>query len=494
MLPLLAMRVSDGFRLSMASRWAASPVPTAAVLLEAPPGRWDVTGIAESLGRVVSIEDLEDPDPSNADLLRSSAGGVQGRSFSGLGCVVVYHEECHVVQKANPTSRIAGLADDVAINDSPAAACATYAFKVAHQLKELGLRENVKKAAVYSPTGNMNCVPAAIPGSPHHRDADGNLTGVLDCIKMVGGYHGDDGACATATATRMAKKLKPLDVMDRAQETEDITNTSQIKHNLMRYAVAPIASFTAQITEPSVANAPLRLAHDCIRQSWERVVAAEASSQLLRDDAWRQACLPSEGFGGCNLTNSVCTSDANGTPINHMYTATFLSCWPRLRMIVPDLQDVNPLDDEAPRFAKEAIASYNETRWLRGVLEATHAALLRNKYFTVRGRKKVPHHPPALPLPTTLPAAAELLDPTNKCHTPSSGKFAVVNNISKWHEHISKMGECDRRVATAPVNGDSTVKNREASRLVATSQPYAGTWHAVPPDGTNRTKLATPQW
>ena len=29
---------------------------------------------------------------------------------------------------------------------------------------------------------------------------------------------------------------------------------------------------------------------------------------------------------------------------------------------------------------------------------------------------------------------------------------------------------------------------------MAASQPYAGAWHAIPPDGTNRTKLATPQW
>ena len=41
---------------------------------------------------------------------------------------------------------------------------------------------------------------------------------------MVGGYHGDDDACAVATTTRLAKKLQPLDVMDRARETEFIKN------------------------------------------------------------------------------------------------------------------------------------------------------------------------------------------------------------------------------------------------------------------------------
>ena len=446
-------------------------------------------------GRTVHADDLADPDPEDVDLIcRSTAGTVQGRSLSGHGAVGLYHEMCHVVQKANKTSRIAGLADDVAINDVPAAACATYKYKVQHQLTVMGLRENIAKAAVYSPTGNIDCVPAALPGSPHHRDKNGDLTGPLRCIKMVGGFHGDDDACAAATAERLAMKLAPLDVMDRARETEYINNVSQVKHNVLRYAVAPMACFTAQITEPSVACGPLNLAQGRIRRSWELAVAAEASPQQIRDDAWMQACLPSEGFGGCNLTDSTCTTDPSGAPINHLYTATFMSCWPRLREMVPDLRDVCPLAEDAPRFIQEAVTGYNETRRRRGVLEATHAAMLRQKHYTVRGGNVVQYHPPGLPLPDTLPAAAELFDTTSKTHTPSPGKLAMVNNITVWHELKARCAARDERVATAPENGDSGVKNREASRLVAVSQPYAGQWHAIAPDGTARSKLATQPW
>ena len=38
------------------------------------------------------------------------------------------------------------------------------------------------------------------------------------------------------------------------------------------------------------------------------------------------------------------------------------------------------------------------------------------------------------------------------------------------------------------------MKSREQSRFVAVSQPYAGAWHAVPPDHTKATQLATPLW
>ena len=217
----------------------------------------------------------------------------------------------------------------------------------------------------------------------------------------------------------------------------------------------------------------------------------EESPEELRDDAWRQACLPSEGFGGFNLTNSSCTADEHGNTINHLYSATFLSCYSRLRKTMPDLRDINSLDDDAPRFIKEAVAGYSSAQRLRAVLERTHAAMQRDKYHTLRGGTLTPHHPLGLPLPATLPTAAKLLDPTSIYKTPSSGKLAMVNNISAWHELMSILRKRDARRKT---NGDSAVKNREASRLVSASQPYAGAWHAIPPDGTNRTKLATPQW
>ena len=44
----------------------------------------------------------------------------------------------------------------------------------------------------------------------------------------------------------------------------------------------------------------------------------------------------------------------------------------------------------------------------------------------------------------------------------------MVNNISAWHELMSILRKRDARRKT---NGDSAVKNREASRLVSASQP-----------------------
>lgn len=116
------------------------------------------------------------------------------------------------------------------INATPAMACAAYADKIDLQRAAIGLSENLKKAAAYSPQGDLDCVPAALPGSPHHRDEEGNLTGRLQCFKMVGSYHGNEGAFTMMTDVRLRKKLEPLNRMDRARETEYITNVGQLKH------------------------------------------------------------------------------------------------------------------------------------------------------------------------------------------------------------------------------------------------------------------------
>ena len=109
----------------------------------------------------------------------------------------------HVVQKRHPTACILGLADDTVGDDEPSKVCAWYADKADHQQKTLGLKENFTKAAIFSHAGDLDCVPAHIPGSPHSEG------GTLDCFKAVGTYFGKDDACSAQVQARLAKKLAP---------------------------------------------------------------------------------------------------------------------------------------------------------------------------------------------------------------------------------------------------------------------------------------------
>ena len=128
-------------------------------------------------------------------------------------CLGAYHEEvCHKIQKSYPTALIVGLADDVTINAAPATACAAYADKIdlCSARRLASEREPQESRGVLTAGRPLDCVPAALPGSPHHRNEEGNLTGRLQCFKMVGSHHGDDDACSGMTDVRLRKKLEPL--------------------------------------------------------------------------------------------------------------------------------------------------------------------------------------------------------------------------------------------------------------------------------------------
>ena len=70
-----------------------------------------------------------------------------------------------------PTALIVGLADDVTINATPVTACAAYADKI--DLERAAIlacaeREPQESRGVLAAQGGLDCVPAALPGSPHH--------------------------------------------------------------------------------------------------------------------------------------------------------------------------------------------------------------------------------------------------------------------------------------------------------------------------------------
>ena len=96
------------------------------------------------------------------------------------------------------------------------------------------------------------------------------------------------------------------------------------------------------------------------------------------------------------------------------YTATFFACWPRLRVLLPDLQGVDPTASDAPRYIQEAVAGYVELRRSRAVSVATNSAI--DKHYTLRGGHLDPYHPSGLPEAKSLPAPAELFGSTPRAN------------------------------------------------------------------------------
>ena len=67
-----------------------------------------------------------------------------------------------------------------------------------------GVTSNRKKQEVYSPTGDLSFLPAAVRGSPHH--ADGRLL----VIKVLGTFLGDAAEASRRLVERVRRALAPL--------------------------------------------------------------------------------------------------------------------------------------------------------------------------------------------------------------------------------------------------------------------------------------------
>ena len=152
-------------------------------------------------------------DATDDKYIRSCCGGVQGRALSTILCIGPYMELLHAVQKRHKEVRIVAEADDTVLNGEPSACLAAYNDKIKTQREHLGLEENIKKAMVISPKGNIDMMPPEMPGAP------GSEVGVVSCFKAVGTYHGGDTdeqrrAIADAIEKRAMSKLAGLDAID----------------------------------------------------------------------------------------------------------------------------------------------------------------------------------------------------------------------------------------------------------------------------------------
>ena len=423
---------------------------------------------------------LSEPDRCDPSLVKFGSGSPQGKCLSTAVCVGAYHECMHDVQKKHPSARLIAIADDMFIGDALPDLYDAYATKVKVQFERLGLHEQVSKAALISPKGDLSGAPAAIPGSPHSE------VGVLKSFKAVGTEFGEPEACKAAISKRLTKRLAPLDVVDQIRDSEGVSGTTQLRYNLLRRSAAPATGYIAKVTMPSISRAPLQAADDRLRASWETLVEAECTPDEWRQQAWEQARRPG-AFAGFDIRSGIVELDA-------AYGGAVLACWPALKRHHPHLANISFTSPDAPQFVREAQASYERVRTMRANVATTHAAFSRDYFYTIRGGRQARFHPPAMPKADSLPSADLIFDSASKSKLPKQGKLAAVINHQGWLEQLEAMKTRDFEVASAPKPGASDVAHREASRFISYSQPYADGWLNIESDGTKDTTIDSAAW
>ena len=306
----------------------------------------------------------------------------------------------------------------------------------------------------------------------------------MDCFKAVGTFFGDPEACKKELTAHLRKKLAPLDVIDTIVDTDCVTNTSQLRLNLVQRIACAKTKCIAGITPPNVACEALEFAHNRIRKSFEGIARADASPQALRDLAWLQAQLPTE-MGGCNIDTAFTRADSD-------FSMSLLKNWRTLVAHNPDFALDERGASKYPTIAA-AIANYESalSDWKEVCEKRT--ARDKNKYHTVRGGYLTEFYPKSVPLPEpeSLPATDAILNGTCKSTYPRPRALAAIKNHKDWYAHQELVKARDVHVKNNPSLGDSAVNNREAARFVSASTPFAGKAFDVRVDGTYATALSS---
>ena len=169
-------------------------------------------------------------------------GGHQGCPLATNGCILPHHTMVlNDISKEYPDVIILGDADDTYYNAPSTSVHAAFARKRQLARDVCGHESHLGKVCAYSPTGDL-------AGKPDDYAS-------VDVFKAVGAYMGDPAAVKKKTTERLLEKLKPLDNLDQARDTETVNNVAQLKRILITHCAANQSTYTAQTTPPTRADA-----------------------------------------------------------------------------------------------------------------------------------------------------------------------------------------------------------------------------------------------
>ena len=143
----------------------------------------------------------------------SAAGCTQGDPLGPFWFAVGYHEALLRVQAAHPGTTVLCYLDDTYYLDAPAEGHAALQTGEEVSVRTCGVLSNRSKQEVYGGAGaDLACVPSTLRGGcfTPANPAKGYAGGRLPCIKVLGAFVGERGACARRLVARVEEHLEPL--------------------------------------------------------------------------------------------------------------------------------------------------------------------------------------------------------------------------------------------------------------------------------------------
>ena len=299
-------------------------------------------------------------------------------------------------------------------------------------------------------------------------------------FQVAGTFVGDTDACRADALALITNRLRPLDHIMRLEDSEHVTNSLQLKFNLLRMCAAMIFGHWAGSMPPEQTDLGAAYSDATISAAVATLVAAADSPAGRADLALACAAQPAAN-GGLGITTDYAAT------AHTRFVACFIPCWSACRRVNPDLAAM-PIQ-ASPAGAAPAsptiasfCASYDHIAAAATDLRRRHTAIALQRVHWVDGSTHRPYHPrTAIARPGSLPATAALAF-DDAVSTPLSrfsqrALMAVVNDTA-WLDLQLRCAGFDA------ANTAAVVPHREATRLVSCSQEGSGAFVARLPDST----------
>ena len=159
--------------------------------------------------------------------------------------------------------------------------------------------------------------------------------------------------------------------------------------------------------------------------------------------------------------------------------------WSELCRLVPALRSITLANVATLPFLAAAVEEYDRLAALHASVSAREAAIKANKRYTRRGGVIRGFVPKGLCKP--LPSLADLFNGKSDFKPPAPRTLASIVQHDAWLVRYELLGSFDAR--RGPING---IANRKRTRLLDASQPAAGDWLDVIPNGALRSFKSRP--
>ena len=387
----------------------------------------------------------------------SCEGCQQGDPLGPFLFALAFHATlCQVAREFTDCTFVAYL-DDVTVLGPPARALA--ALKRLQQLAadDCALISEMSKCAVYSPSGDLDCVPAEVEGSPHHEG--GRLRGMI----FAGTPLGTDAYVIETVREKFKSLASGLDMLAAVHDFRGMGSAAQVRMLLLQFCANPQVGFWLRVVPPPlIEQAALEFdaaVGRCLGSSLRAVMHGEEWERALL-----QAGLPHR-MGGLGLTRCARMRHA-------AWVGSWALCWARMQQLVPHLKSIHLDTSRLPCHAALR-ASHNMLTALHGTVEARlgviDAAAARSTRRSTTAT--LAYRPGGLPPADALPSLAKMATPMCPTNKNAQRSLAQVIHLDDWLQLTASLAGIDH----APR------RLREMSRLVGVSQPLAGCFlRAVP--------------